>query len=53
MNEKLEGNENVEMIEFMVGDTHYGVDINMVDSIINPTTVTKVPNLQDSIKGGY
>ena len=51
MNEKLEGDEDVKMIEFMVGDTHYGIDINMVDSIINPTAVTKVPNLQDSIKG--
>ncbi len=32
------------LVVFLLGKEHYGVDINMVESIIKPQTITAIPN---------
>ncbi len=43
--------EAVQYIKIDMGSEMYGIDINYVDNIVRPQTVTRVPNVAPYIKG--
>lgn len=43
--------EAVQYIKVDMGSEMYGIDINYVDNIVRPQTVTRVPNVASYIKG--
>ena len=43
--------ESSQFLTFILGDENYGVDILRVQEIKGYTTVTRIPNMPDSIKG--
>ncbi len=43
--------EAVQYIKVDMGSEMYGIDINFVDNIVRPQTVTRVPNVAPYIKG--
>ena len=51
MDEGIEEKDNVEILEFMVGQVHHLIDLNLEETIINSIKVTKIPNTEDNIKG--
>ncbi len=45
------GTNELELLEFMIGDNHYGINVAKVREIISYPTVTPVPNAHPSVEG--
>ena len=43
--------EAIQFIKIAIGEEMYGIDISIVDNIVRPQAVTRVPNVAAYIKG--
>ena len=45
------GTNELEVLEFMIGDNHYGINVAKVKEIIPYQPITFIPNVHSSIEG--
>ena len=47
------GTNELELLEFIVGDNNYGINIAKVNEIMIDVEVTPIPNAPESVEGCY
>ncbi len=51
MSKKEQGQESIQVVEFVLGNEHFAIDLFDVKEVVEYTTITKLPNVPAYVRG--